>query len=113
MKKHEIAVGQPMYYFLRGDNSAPTETEVISVGRKYFEVNHFPRDKFFIDSLRSNNEVGCPIQLYPSIQAIEDKREHNALSRELRQLFGQYGSIPYSLDTLRKVKEIIGTNTEK
>jgi len=63
--------------------------------------------QFHLDSWRQVTEYSPDYLLYESEQEYYDLREKERLAALLRQEFNYYGQSPFSLETLRQVKEII------
>ena len=81
---------------------------VSKVGRKYFTCKMDWREiQFHLDSWRQVTEYSPDCLLYETEQEHSDLREKERLAALLRQEFNYYGSSPFSLETLRQIKEII------
>ena len=88
----------------------PYEATVSKVGRKYFELLEHNRSKFRIDDLKQETDTNYAAIVYLTHQDILDEDEHAKLSETVRASFQSYGILPYSLDQLRKIIEIIKPN---
>lgn len=89
------------------NKTEPYEAVVTKVGNKYFELNNNAREKFDNKTLKQSNGINYNTQVYISLQQIQDKKEHKQLSNFIRTKFGSYGNIPFSLDKLRQIAEIL------
>jgi hypothetical protein len=81
--------------------------EVVKVGKKYFYIKGYERQKFGIEEMHDISEYCAGWQVYHSIQEIHDEVEHGKLSDEIRKYFSVYGKVSLSLSKLRKIKEVI------
>lgn len=110
MNKHNIQVGQKVWVVDRYRRSAkasePQEVVVTAVGRKYFSLENI-RGNFDLETLKLVSQYSSSLTIYLSLQQLEDENEIAELSRSIRASFGQYGNLPFTLDQLRKIAEII------
>ncbi len=83
------------------------EAEVEKVGRKYFYLKGFQRDKFSIEEMCDTSQGSSDYKVYITKQAISDEQEHSRLTDEIREEIGRYGSTKLSLKQLREIKKII------
>ncbi len=90
-------------------SNIPQKKIVERVGRKYFYLQDDWDIKYRIEDWVKEKDWGWTVQIYPSLQAIEDEIEHTSLSRELGRKFSTYGKLPYSLEVLREINELIST----
>lgn len=86
------------------------EYKVAKVGRVYFEVDDYNRRRYSIKTLEyvCKNYSQNNHQLYKTKEEILDMLEHERLSTVIRDEFKyKYGKLPYSLEQLKKVIEIL------
>ena len=85
------------------------ECEVISIGRRYVTVKEGRSEyKFDIDNnYREKSNYSPDYILYQNIQEIFDERDADDLNEYIRNRIGQYGSARFSLEKLKRIKEII------
>lgn len=93
-------------------NSELVEVEVKRVGRKYFWTGELDKGewswiKFELDGWREVSEYSSNHSLYESKQEVLDEQESIKLAAEIREAFGGFGRCGYSLETLRKIKELL------
>lgn len=92
----------------RRDEGPLVPVTVSKVGRKYFTCKMVWREiQFHLDSWRQVTKYSPDCLLYESEQECSDLREKERLAALLSQEFNHYGQSPFSLETLRQVKEII------
>lgn len=115
--KMKPEVGTTVYLKAVGNNARYDkevrieEYKITKVGRKFFEVNDnekYKPLKFHIEDL--SQEMGGYIadwQLYFYRQDILDEEESEKLNRDIKTAFGSYGGSRFTLDQLRRLKEII------
>nr|WP_298661093.1 hypothetical protein [uncultured Flavobacterium sp.] len=96
----------------RGSNQEPKEVIVKSVGKLYFTLDGYERDKFSISDLRQKTETNYQARCYLSLQDRLDEIEHNELSRDLKQFFSGYGKVNLTLPQLRQIVLIIKETKE-
>lgn len=101
----KIVVGQKVIV-LAGRPEKQREATVSKVGKKYFYVDN-DKLKFDMETLFESSEYGQRCRCFLSLQDILDENEQIELSKELRNLVGQYGTSNISLEKLRKIMEII------
>ena len=107
-KNKSIAIGQKVWVKPGyPTKSEPVEAIITKVGKKYFELDDNSREKFDINTLQQVNDINYKSKIYLSFQNILDEKEHLKLSGALRTDFGNYGSLKYSLEQLRKIAEIV------
>lgn len=88
------------------------ESEVEKIGKKYFYLKEFSREKFGFEYADSNicssiSDYSANFEVYLSKQDIMDDIERNKIIYELKQFFYYYGQSKYlTLEQLRKIKEI-------
>jgi hypothetical protein len=100
----------------KNDDELIEEWEVISVGKKYvtakrknggYEVK-FKETDLNYDGLIQNTQYCVDYILYPSKEEISNKFEKEELVDWIKKQFSGYGrKSKYSLEQLRKVKEIL------
>jgi len=106
-----VVVGQKVWVnpsSLWRSRREPFEATVSKVGRKYFELTEYPREKYDLETLRQVTETNYENKVYLKLQDILDEKEHQKLSDEIKRAFNGYGKLKYSLEQLRKVAEIVG-----
>ena len=108
--KKALIVGQTVYLNPYGRGNREVQEGIISkIGKKYFEIEGFHRDRFFIDTMRHDGGktgYGCSWTVHLSKQEILDEAEQNQLREELRKAFAWDGK-KFTLEQLRKIKAII------
>jgi hypothetical protein len=114
--KNSLTVGQTVYLNpfghggRHGHGGRQVQKGTISkIGKKYFEIEGFYRDRFFIDTMRHDGEktgYGCSWKVHISKQEILDEAEEGQLREELRKAFAWDGK-KFTLEQLRKIKAII------
>ncbi len=84
------------------------EEVIDKVGKKYFTLVGWHRERFNNDTLRHDGGQYTPnYQCYFSMQEISDERERSALLDRARRLFSSYGEIGLTLNELRQIDNII------
>lgn len=84
--------------------------EVISVDRKYITVKRCSKfdHKFDVENDYCEKSKYSPnYKLYENIQEIYNEREAERINDYIRDKIGQYGGARFSLDKLKRIKEII------
>lgn len=105
-------VGQTLYSLNVGNSARNCEqvlTPVIvtKVGRKYFTAGEGWREtQYHLDTWQEKSEYSAKSCLYKTPQDWEDSKEHSILAMKMRKAF-DYGGSRLSLDSLRKISEII------
>lgn len=106
----KIEVNQTMYlieYDYRGSKKETQAVKVSKVGRKYFELEGKPYNRYDIKTLREVKDHVYKNQCYLSIQEIEDDRELNRLTNEISQFFRYRTKL--TIEQLREISKIINT----
>lgn len=106
----KIVKGQKLWLVRPGRGGTTIkEVVVVSVGRKYITIDEdwIRGVRFHLDTLRIVSEYACYDRLYVDIQEYHDEVEHSKLTDEIRKYFSGYGKSKLSLDSLRKISEII------
>lgn len=85
------------------------EAKVIKVGNKYFEVEQtYGRQvKYELETLRESGDTNYRNIVYLSEQDILDEKEFNSLSKIIRDKIDRYGKLPFTLDQLRRINNIL------
>jgi len=92
-----------------GREQVPYPVTVTSVGSKYFRVKREDFNfqvEFFLEDWREHSEYSPNHALYATEQEWLDKKEASEIKKLLREFFGNYGTLPLSLDALRRIKAI-------
>lgn len=108
-----VVVGQKVYLEPRNYSRVkkePIEVEVEKVGRKYFTLKGRPSEKYKLSDGVEHNEVNYKGLVSLTIQVILDRKEMIKVSDELKKICSVYGTLPYDLQTLRNVLEILKGN---
>lgn len=89
-----------------------TQCEVVSVGRKYFEISPIDNDwkwkeKFHIDGWCQVTGFTASHALYETKQEFLDDKEEVELLKKIRDHFGAYGRCSTKLNDLKKIVEIL------
>lgn len=87
----------------------PEKHTITKVGNKYFYINQYGRErKFEINTLMEITETNYGRKAYLSLEEINLEDERNLIIKHLRDIFGIYGiTNKYSIDQLRRIKEIL------
>ena len=109
----DFSVGQDVY-ILNYDwrEEVIIKSTVLSVGRKYITVDHgYPNSKYSVEDycsfgLIEKTEYGGVDICFPSMQALNNYKEKKALEHWFYDISSRVNK--YSLEQLRKVKEILG-----
>ena len=114
----ELKVGQKVFVQPLQSYIGKTivEAEVISIGRKYFQVKSLPKDitgynkfskhKFKIEGGCNLSEYSSSWQVRLSLQEIEDEKELQTIKEKVYSVFKNYGC-KLSLDKLKRIDAII------
>lgn len=110
--KEKIEVGRKVYLkpvrnAARGGNKAIIETEIVKVGRKYFEVDRGIERKYKIDTLELVSKYSPDYELYFSKQEILDEYEYENLFSKIQSKFAYWVKMDLTLDQLRRIVKII------
>ncbi|WP_187260765.1 beta barrel domain-containing protein [Pontibacter beigongshangensis] len=108
----DVKVGQTVsvvtYSYFSNGPKEPKETTVEKIGSKYFYLKDFPGHKFSRESGKNISDYGSTLVVYTDIQVYHEEQERNILSDKFRKAVTQsYGRLPYTLEQLRKVAEIL------
>ena len=106
----KVQAGQKVWVIVKnyhGKERDPVEATVSKVGRKYFQLHPDETTKYSLETGVEAIESNYCNRVYLTLQEILDEKEHVALSNSLKQVFGGYGRLPYPLDVLRKVAELL------
>ncbi len=111
-KKLDIKIGQTV--ILEEMNSSlkrlvVKERKVTKIGTKFFYIDTplHQKDRFCIFTGKEDRHWGTPSQVYLSMKDVEDKNLHYQLSQKLYKLFSGYGKLPLSLETLKKINDLV------
>lgn len=118
MNKEKPTVGQVLYSLnvgnaSRGREQVLTEVVVKKVGNKYFSTVRVDwpsgcETQYRIDNWSENTGYCSDSRLYLSPEEWENEKEHEQICEFLCEQFKRGGRPKLSLDTLRKIKELIG-----
>lgn len=111
-------VGQTVWSLNIGDAARQTEQKltplvVVKVGSKYFTAeeetsNRFKRStQFHLSAWTEKSDYFPRHQAYESAQAWEDQKEATAIANRLRETFAYGNNRNLTLETLRKIVELI------
>ncbi len=112
-KKLDIKIGQTVFVEKMNRNLnrlVVEEHKVTKIGTKFFyiDVPSYQKDRFCIFTGKEDRDWGYSIsQVYISMKDIEDKNLHHQLSQKLYKLFSGYGKLPLSLETLKKINDLV------
>lgn len=84
-----------------------TEEIVEKVGKKYFYLKDYYREKFSIEEMRDISEYSSNCAVYESKKEIEEEDEYFTKVGAIRAVFMRYGSYPLSLEAVRRIYSII------
>lgn len=108
-------VGQILYSLnvenaARGREQVLTPVKVVKVGRKYFtcKENGSPwKTQYHIDGWREKTDYPPNSKLYRNPQEWEDEKQSDTLLNGIRIAFRLWSGKKYTLDQLRRIKEIM------
>jgi len=118
MKREKPKVGQTLYSLNVGNAARYTTqklipVKVVKVGRKYFTCKREGwnlETQYYIDGWGEKFEYSSESVLYSSPQEWEDEKEAAEIFRSLHHFFSfWFNQDNVSLETLRKIKELIKT----
>ena len=104
----KLEVGQKVFIKPMG-NAARYSKEikegvVTKVARKYFWLDGFYKERFFIDSMVNDGHgYSSDYAVYLSAQEIEDEREAESLRKEIVKLFEWSSSARLTIDQMRRI----------
>ena len=107
-------VGETLY-MLNINNAAHHKAQVLvpvqvsRVGNKYFSVGDgiYRVKEFTISNWREKTNGSADYRLFEKDQEWFDERDHNALTKSIREAFSHYGKSTLSLDQLRRIQSVI------
>lgn len=87
----------------------PYQTRITKIGRKYFEVEQPYGNpiKYEIETLVESGDTSYRNRIYLREQDILDEKEFNSLSKTIRDGIDRYGKLPFTLDQLRRINNIL------
>ena len=107
----KLVIGQKLYltpsYLDTRNNSEPKEVTIKKVGKKYFQIEEYPRNKYSIKTLTEVNNTNYKGQCYITLQEILDLKEYSNLLGKFKNLFSYHSKIDISLNQLRKINDIL------
>ena len=110
----KIQVGQKVYLKPIGNKVRISqnirESEIEKIGKKYFYLKGFNREKFSMEDMMNVSNYVSDWKVYLSIQEIEYEKEYNQLFENIRKTFDHWSGVNFTLDQLRRIKEIIDEN---
>jgi hypothetical protein len=112
---NKLKVGQSVFYVDNSNRLLKTGlTTVTKVGRDYFEVDAFNRERFFIKTMRHDSKYGSPrIVIFHSEQEYLDIKRHQGLRAKFREVFGWNSTAKLTLEQLEAINTIIeGSNND-
>lgn len=105
-----MIVGQKIYLETRGitrEEEKIQECTISKVGRKYFEVQEKPRERFEISTMEHDGKGWVSrYKCYISIKEIEDKNSAQKHFDYIRQQFSSYVNT-YPLEMLEEIVRIL------
>jgi len=109
---NDLKVGQTV--FIKGLNNrhgaGVAEATITKVGKKYFEVDPTWYGRFYIDTLLHDAKRYSPQhKVYLDLNKLEEEKEAAELSTKIRHSIGQYGTVRFPIETLRRLWEILNT----
>lgn len=108
----KLCVGQKLWllrsHHYRNDDRTPKEVVISKVGKKYFELEDYPRAKFEIETLKQVTETNYIDRCHLTLQEILDEREVDKLVGEIKNIFGGYDKPKLTLEQLRKIVDVVG-----
>lgn len=113
--------GQDAYIILedhgRNTDRVIQKVKIVSIGKKYVKASpvgyRYTTDFFNLNDeeyLTENKDWGFPLKLFPSKQDADDYVERVETYGELRNKFQRYGMYDFTLDQLRRIKNIFDEN---
>ena len=107
MNKHNLKVGQTVFVIgtQRHSKSELRESQIIKVGKKYFTLDN--REQFELETLTHKTIYTPSYEIYLHRKDYDDIVERNQIESQVRTVFGNYGKVKLSLDTLRKIKLLL------
>jgi len=87
------------------DSISIVELRVEKVGRKFFYLQR--GSKYDLETMTRVADWGEKPTCYTTRKALLEVFERNDLRNTFQDVFGGYGSLPYSLDQMRRIKTII------
>ena len=108
---HSLKKGQNVWVVTsnnRGHEDLITEGKIIGIGRKYFTIDAFNGDKFFIETLKIDaGGYTSHTKVYLDIQVYYDEKEKQLILSFISESFSWHSKQKLSLDKLRQIKQII------
>lgn len=104
---NDIKVGQVLYVREKGGIGERTVTRV---ARKYFYIEKHGRElPISLEDLyhRDSNYTKANFQMYVSLEDLENEDKAIELSRSIRHIIGQYGSINLPLPVLEQIYDLL------
>ena len=107
MNKHNLKVGQTVLVIgnQRHTKSELRESEIIKVGSKYFTLDN--REQFELETLTHKTIYMPSYKIYLDIKDYDEMIERNQIESQVRAVFGNYGKVKLTLDTLRKIQLLL------
>jgi len=106
-----MEVGQIIFLEQNGNASRYsnkiTEAKITKIGNKFFYLDKFPRDRFFIKSMKHDGKgYISKYNCYSSLKEIQDKIESKKLYQEIKEKFDSCRNC-MNLEKLREIKSIL------
>ena len=108
----KLIKGQELYLipsYLDSRKSEPEKVIIKTVGRKYFQLEEYSRNKYSLETLSEVNDINYKGQCYITLQEILDLKEHINLFDKVKNIFVGYNKIDISLSQLREINNILNT----
>lgn len=99
----KLKVGQKVWTGV----SDPKEAIVSKVGFRYFELDNFPRRRFFIDTLVQDSEYSSKIKVYLSKEEILAENEHTKMCNMVSRYFYNTNVRILTTEQLKAIAKIV------
>ena len=107
----KLVVGQKLFitpsYLDTRNNNEPKEVTIKKVGKKYFQIEEYSRNKYSIETLTEVNNTNYKGQCYFTLQEILDFKEYSNLLGKLKKIFSYHSQIDISLNQLRDINKVL------
>ncbi len=107
-----LSVGQTVWVkeisYRNNEKQEVSETIIVSVGKKYFELQETWRGRFYKDTLLHDGKGYSPrYRVYLDKQQYENEKEISELSDKIKKAIGQHGDIKLPLEKLRAIWDLV------